>query len=72
MLIYWFLRDNTTLSGTHGKLDPDKVHLPPDQDLSPAPVKQDLDEWFYIDRDTLDSREVSLEGSDVQIMLHMS
>jgi hypothetical protein len=50
-------RDNTTLKGTPGKLDPDTVHLPPDEDLSPAPVKEDLDEWYYIDREALKDRE---------------
>ncbi|KAK3370796.1 inorganic pyrophosphatase [Lasiosphaeria ovina] len=45
--------DNTTLSGTPGKLDPGDVELPPDQDLSPAPVEQDLDEWYFVDRDAL-------------------
>ncbi|KAK4097071.1 inorganic pyrophosphatase [Parathielavia hyrcaniae] len=29
---------NTTLKGTPGKIDPDKVHLPPDEVLSPAPI----------------------------------
>jgi hypothetical protein len=49
-------RDNTTLKGTPGKLDPDTVHFPPDEDLSPAPVEEDLDEWYYIDREALKDR----------------
>lgn len=66
------LRDNTTLSGTPGNLDPDKVHLPPDQDISPAPVDEDLDEWHYIDRDALDEEEeASLEGSRLKIVVDM-
>lgn len=35
-------------------MDPDTVCLPPDEDLSPAPVEEDLDEWYYIDRDALE------------------
>lgn len=65
-------RDNTTLSGTPGKIDPDKVQLPPDEDLSPAPIHQDLEEWFFVDRDTLEPDKVSLEGSDLHIELDVS
>lgn len=65
-------RDNTTLKGTPGKLDPDKVHLPPDEDLSPAPIDQDLDEWFYVDRDALDAGDARLDGSALRIGLHLS
>ncbi|KAK4198124.1 hypothetical protein QBC40DRAFT_350468 [Triangularia verruculosa] len=46
---------NTTLKGTPGKLDPKKVKLPPDEDLSPAPVPEDQEEWFYVDRESLDA-----------------
>ncbi|KXX83208.1 Inorganic pyrophosphatase [Madurella mycetomatis] len=63
--------DNTTLPGTPGNIDPDTVDLPPDQDLSPAPIKQDLEEWFYIDRSSLDTTEASLETSDLRIVLDM-
>ncbi|KAL2015274.1 hypothetical protein VTK56DRAFT_5915 [Thermocarpiscus australiensis] len=64
--------DNTTLSGTPGKLDPDKVDLPPDEDLSPAPIEQDLEEWFFIDRESLDAGKFSMEGSSMQIALDLS
>lgn len=63
--------DNTTLSGTPGKLDPDKVHLPPDEDLSPAPIEEDLSEWYYLDRLALDAAEVSLEQGSLDIVLEM-
>jgi len=62
-------RDNTTLEGTPGKLDPDTVCLPDDEDLPPAPVEQDLDEWFYVDRNALDDEEKLLEMSDLEIVL---
>ena len=45
---------NTTLNGTPGKIDPDDVKLPPDEKLPPANIEQDIDEWFFIDRDSLD------------------
>jgi inorganic pyrophosphatase len=64
-------RDNTTLDGTPGKLDPDKVRLPPVEDLSPAPVEQDLDEWFYIDRGSVKDKEGSLDGSDLRIVMDL-
>lgn len=65
-------RDNTTLTGTPGKVDPDKIDLPPDQDLAPAPIDQDdLEEWFYIDRASLDTAEASLETSALRIVLDM-
>ncbi|KAL2173150.1 inorganic pyrophosphatase [Thermothelomyces heterothallicus CBS 202.75] len=63
--------DNTTLDGTPGKLDPDEVRLPPDEDLSPAPIEQDLDEWFYIDRKTAEDGEGSLSGNNMTIVLEM-
>ncbi|KAK3312000.1 inorganic pyrophosphatase [Apodospora peruviana] len=63
--------DNTTLAGTPGKLDPDEVDLPPDQDLSPAPIDQDLDEWIYLDRDELDSSVSSLETSTLRILVDL-
>ena len=47
------------MKGTSGKLDPEKVHLPDDEDLSPAPIKEDLDEWFYVDRDAVDAEVLS-------------
>ena len=64
-------RDNTTLEGTPGKLDPGTIHLPRDEQLSPAPIEEDLDEWFYVDRDALDVEEKPLEGSDLRIVLDL-
>ena len=64
-------RDNTTLKGTPGQLDPEKVHLPKDEHMSPAPVDEDLDEWFYVDRDAVDAEEEPLEGSDLRIVLEL-
>ncbi|KAL1842460.1 hypothetical protein VTJ49DRAFT_5197 [Mycothermus thermophilus] len=61
--------ENTTLDGTPGKLDPDSVSLPKDEDRSPAPVEQDLDEWFYLDRDNLEG-DVRSEGG-MNIMLEL-
>ncbi|KAL2125897.1 hypothetical protein VTI74DRAFT_2318 [Chaetomium olivicolor] len=63
--------DNTTLKGTPGKLDPHKVHLPRDEHLSPAPIEDDLDEWFYIDRNSVDDGQdwESLDGSNLKIAL---
>ena len=43
-------RRNTTLDGTPGKVDPSSVKLPPNEDLPPAEVEQDLDEVAYVDR----------------------
>ncbi|KAL2256540.1 hypothetical protein VTK26DRAFT_1519 [Humicola hyalothermophila] len=63
--------DNTTLTGTPGKLDPDTVHLPPDQDIAPAPVEQDLDDWYYIDRNALEAKDASLEGGRLRIVVDM-
>lgn len=65
-------RDNTTLKGTPGKLDPDDVDLPPNEDLPPAHIKQDIDEWFFVDRDKLDSAKESLEQSSLEIVLELA
>jgi inorganic pyrophosphatase len=59
------------LSKTPGKLDPDKVHLPKDEDLSPAPVDEGLDEWFYIDREAVLDEGVDLPECDLQVTLHV-
>ncbi|KAK4237592.1 inorganic pyrophosphatase [Achaetomium macrosporum] len=64
--------DNTTLSGTPGKLDPDKVKLPPDEDLAPAPIDEDLEEWYYIDRKSIEDRATVLDGHDLHIALNIS
>lgn len=45
------------------------MHLPPDENLSPAPIKQDLDEWFYIDRKSEEDNENSLTGKNMTIVL---
>ncbi|KAK4120333.1 inorganic pyrophosphatase [Parathielavia appendiculata] len=63
--------DNTTLKDTPGNLDPDKVHLPPDEVLSPAPIEQDLEEWYYVDRDAVDAQKASLEGSCLHVELNV-
>ncbi|KAK3386451.1 inorganic pyrophosphatase [Podospora didyma] len=64
--------DNTTLEGTPGKLDPNKVKLPPDEDLTPAPIEQDLGEWFFVDRDSLESSATaSLDNSRLRIVLEL-
>lgn len=57
-------RDNTTLKGTPGKLDPEKVHLPRDEHLTPAPIKEDVDEYFFIDRDAIDEGKTVLEKTN--------
>jgi inorganic pyrophosphatase len=62
-------RDNTTLKDTPGNMDPDRVRLPPDEDLPPAPVEQDLEEWYYVDREAVDTQGTSLDGSDLHIGL---
>lgn len=43
-------RKNTTLKGTPGKVDPESIKLPPNEDLPPAEVDQDLEEVAYVDR----------------------
>ncbi|KAK4245736.1 inorganic pyrophosphatase [Corynascus novoguineensis] len=63
--------DNTTLHGTPGRMDPDKVHLPPQEDLSPAPVERDLEEWFYVDREPLKDQEPSFGKSSLTIVVDM-
>ncbi|KAK4645125.1 hypothetical protein QC761_311040 [Podospora bellae-mahoneyi] len=55
---------NTTLSGTPGKLDPKDVGLPADENLSPAPVPQELEEWFYVDRERLEDDKKLVHGGD--------
>jgi hypothetical protein len=59
------------LPGTPGKLDPDKVKLPDDEDLAPAPVKEDLEEWVYIDRESIDDRGKALDGCALNISLRI-
>lgn len=48
--------ENTTLKGTPGYRNPDEIDLPPGEDLSPAPIEQDIDEWVFLDREKLDSQ----------------
>lgn len=43
-------RKNTTLKGTPGYVDPSSIQLPPNEDLPPAEVDQDLEEVAYVDR----------------------
>lgn len=57
-------RHNTTLSGTPGKLDPKDVGLPADENLSPAPVPQELEEWFYVDRERVEDDKKLVHGDD--------
>jgi len=65
-------RKNTTLEGTPGKVDPGELELPPGEDLSPAPIEDDLEKWYFVDREKLDSRgDVSLEQCSVKIMLDL-
>lgn len=65
-------RENTTLKGTPGKLDPDDVDLPPNEDLSPAPIEGGLGEWFFVDRKKLNSKtQDSLERSTLEMNLQM-
>ncbi|KAK3344228.1 inorganic pyrophosphatase [Lasiosphaeria hispida] len=63
--------DNTTLSGTPGKLDPDDVDLPPNEDLPPARIEQDLDEWHFFDREEVEAFKDSLEQSSLHIRLDL-
>ncbi|KAK4221874.1 inorganic pyrophosphatase [Podospora fimiseda] len=44
--------DNTTLKDTPGKLDPKKIELPPDEELSPVHLDKKLDDWYFVDRKT--------------------
>ncbi|KAK7936600.1 inorganic pyrophosphatase [Apiospora aurea] len=44
--------ENTTLSGTPGKIDPDELDLPPNEDLPPADVAPSED-WHFISREEL-------------------
>ena len=44
---------NTTLHGTPGKIDPGDLKLPPNEERPPAKIEEDIDEWFFIDRDAL-------------------
>lgn len=46
--------ENTTLKGTKGWVDPDTVELPPEEDLTPAPVGRETQEWYFVDREGLD------------------
>ncbi|KAK4172840.1 putative inorganic pyrophosphatase [Triangularia setosa] len=62
---------NTTLEGTPGKLDPKEVGLPPDEKLSPAPVPPGLEEWFYIDRESLDDDKRPIQGDSLYIALEL-
>lgn len=59
--------ENTTIKGTPGKLDPGEVDLPPGEDLPPAPIEQDIDEWVFLDRDKLES-----DKSAVRLLSGMS
>jgi inorganic pyrophosphatase len=44
--------------------------LPREEDLTPAPIKDDLEEWFYIDREALEDAAMSLDStSDLRIAL---
>ncbi|KAK3396847.1 inorganic pyrophosphatase [Sordaria brevicollis] len=45
---------NTTLRGTPGYVEPESVKLPPNEDLPPAEVDQDLEEVAYVDRNESD------------------
>ncbi|KAK0642927.1 inorganic pyrophosphatase [Cercophora newfieldiana] len=65
--------ENTTLEGTPGKMDPGDVDLPPNEDLSPAPIEDDLGRWYFVDREKLDSKEEeeSLERSKLEINLEL-
>ncbi|KAK0705513.1 inorganic pyrophosphatase [Lasiosphaeris hirsuta] len=62
--------DNTTHPKTPGKLDPKDVHLPPNEDLPPARVEQDLDEWHFFDREAVKAFKDSVEQSSLHIFLH--
>lgn len=45
------------MDGTPGKVNPDDVKLPPHEERPPAKIKQDMDEWFFVDRDALDGED---------------
>ncbi|KHE82921.1 inorganic pyrophosphatase [Neurospora crassa] len=55
---------NTTLDGTPGKVDPESVKLPPNEDLPPAEVEQDLEEVAYVDRKKGDEDEDEVGTED--------
>lgn len=57
-------RKNTTLDGTPGKVDPESVRLPPNEDLPPAKVEQDLEEVAYVDRKKGDEDEDEVGTED--------
>lgn len=57
-------RKNTTLDGTPGKVDPESVKLPPNEDLPPAEVDQDLEEVAYMDREKGDDDEDEVGTED--------
>ncbi|KAM7208172.1 putative inorganic pyrophosphatase [Naviculisporaceae sp. PSN 640] len=63
--------ENTTLEGTPGKLDPGEVDLPPGEDLSPAPIEEDLNEWVFLDKDKLDSDHPAAKSLSTTSSLHI-
>ncbi|KAK1773774.1 inorganic pyrophosphatase [Copromyces sp. CBS 386.78] len=56
---------NTTLEGTPGKMDPKSVKLPPNEDLPPAEIGQDLEEVAYVDREKSDDEDEDDEEDDL-------
>ncbi|KAK3936777.1 inorganic pyrophosphatase [Diplogelasinospora grovesii] len=65
--------ENTTLTGTPGYIDPEEVNLPPNEDLPPAPVNRDLEEWFFVDREALRiPGSPSVEMSNLHIDLRIA
>jgi hypothetical protein len=48
------------MDGTPGKIDPDEVDLPSDEDLPPANTGQAVNEWFFVGRNA-DDKENSLD-----------
>ncbi|KAK5657224.1 hypothetical protein OQA88_3282 [Cercophora sp. LCS_1] len=61
--------DNTTLKGTPGWVDPRRVRLPPEEDLSPAPVGRETQEWYFVDRDGLDkTKEEHEPTADIKVV----
>jgi hypothetical protein len=53
-------------------MDPNDADLPAREDLSPAPIEDDLDVWHFIDREKLKSGPaVFLEQSKLKIDLQL-
>jgi hypothetical protein len=48
------------LSGTSGKIDPDEIDLPSDEDLPPANIGQAVNEWLVVNRNA-EAQENSLD-----------